>query len=262
MKAIILLHIIILFCVCLYAEPKSAGEQGYEIMRQVIESYDGFLHVTGDLEMILINKSGKKKKRTMKIFAHEQDNDGDHFILLFKRPRDVQGTALLTYTHYNGINDQWIYLPAFKRTKRIADKSKTSPFMGSEFSYEDLNNMELPMYEYRFIKDDSLGDIPCHVVEIIPTYPNSAYSFAEVWVNQHEMRMEKIEFHDKDGVHFKTLTPTDYFKYEEKFWHPDKLTMVNHKNGKMTEFIIHTLDYMMPLRKNMFTTGALRTLDR
>lgn len=262
MKRIFYLIFTILVGIGCNAGTMNDKENGREIMRRALESYDGFLHVTGDLEMILVNKAGKRKTRIMEVFAHEQEDDGDRTILLFKRPRDVQGTALLTHTHYNGINDQWIYLPAFKRTKRIADKSKTSPFMGSEFSYEDLASMELPMYDYQFIKDEQLGTVPCHLIALSPTYPNSAYSRFEVWVNQQEVRIEQIKFYDKNDKHLKTLTSRDYKKYKEKFWHPNTLTMVNHVNGKSTDLIIKNLDYQRPLPDQMFTTGSLRSLDR
>lgn len=238
----------------------SIESEGYLIMRRVFESYDGFKNATADLEMILYDGSGGQKKRRMKFFALEQPNDGDRTILLFKSPKDVDGTALLTYSHLDGINDQWIYLPAFRRNKRISDNAKTSSFMGSEFTYEDLSGMELPMYAYRYLEDQAIDGMACHVVELRPQYPNTAYSRMQVWVNASENRIRKIDYFDKNDRRFKTLEATGYRKYKGKFWHPDKLSMLNHKDGKRTDFLISKINYQTKLRKHLFTPGAVRTL--
>jgi len=213
------------------------------------------------MKMILTDQSGKQKHRQLEVFAQEMKDDGNRIILLFKKPKNVKGTALLIHSHYNGINDQWIYLPAFKRTKRIADKSKTSPFMGSEFSYEDLSNIELPMYTYNHIKDEMYKSVLCNIVELTPTYPNSAYSRSIVWVNQEKKRLEMIEYYDNTGRHCKTLTSQDYTLYKNKFWHPKVLTMVNMLNDKKTELILNDLNYETNLNDQIFLVNSLRSLD-
>lgn len=234
--------------------------KGYQIMKGVFESYDGFIDATADLEMILYDRSGVRKKRRMKLFALEQSNDGDRTVLLFKSPRDVDGTALLTHSHFDGINDQWIYLPAFRRNKRISDNAKTSYFMGSEFTYEDLSGMELPMYSYRYLEDQTIDNIICHVIELRPQYPNTGYSRMKVYVNGLERRIRKIDFFDKEDRQCKTLEATGYRKYIGKFWHPSKLSMVNHITEKRTDFLIGNINYKTKLKKHLFTPNTVRAL--
>lgn len=237
-----------------------SSDKGREVMDKVFKSYDSFKHFTGALTMVLRNRAGKERTRKMKVYAHEMENDGDRTIIFFDHPRDIKGTALLTHTHYDGMNDQWIYLPGFKRTKRIGGNSKASPFMGSEFSYEDMSGMELPMYSYKYLKSVKLEKIPCHVIELTPKYPDSGYGYIEVWVNKVKLRIEMIEFYDKDKKRVKTLQASGFRKYQDKFWHPDKLSMHNHHNGKETDLMLKNLNYEKYLDTKMFTVQSLRKL--
>ncbi|NIT13503.1 MAG: outer membrane lipoprotein-sorting protein, partial [Candidatus Dadabacteria bacterium] len=98
---------------------------------------------------------------------------GDKSITVFDEPRDIEGTALLSHTKILDPDDQWLYLPAVKRVKRISSKNKSGPFVGSEFAYEDLLSQEVDKYNYKWLKDEKCGDLECHVVERYPLYENS-----------------------------------------------------------------------------------------
>lgn len=260
---ILRIFLLVIFCtISINVQAQSPPNKGRSIMEKVITGYDTFKDIKGDIKMILKNKSGHSRTRLMKMFGLEVPNDGDKTILLFNDPRDIRGTALLTYTHPNGINEQWIYLPAFKRIKRISDNAKASPFMGSEFSYEDLNSIELPMYTYKYMRDETLEDIPCFVIEIIPAYSNSRYSKQHVWVNQKEFRIEKIDYYDKSEKMLKTLRFIRYQKYQDKFWHPDKLNMVNHQNGKSTDLLLSNIAYRNNLKKTFFLPSSLKNFRK
>ena len=97
----------------------------------------------------------------------EVANDGDKSLSIFDKPRDVKGTAFLSFSHTKGADDQWLYLPALKRVKRIASRNKSGPFMGSEFSFEDLASFEIGKYTYKFLKEEACALGNCFVVETI-----------------------------------------------------------------------------------------------
>ena len=107
----------------------------------------GFKDSKSDMIMTLINANGQKRTRKMSMIILEKDG-GDKSLMTFVSPKDVKGTKFLSYSHINKDDDQWLYLPALKRVKRIASKNKSGSFMGSEFSYEDLSSFDADKYSY------------------------------------------------------------------------------------------------------------------
>ena len=93
--------------------------------------------------MTLKNRAGKTSRRIIRIKTLESKGDGDKSLSLFDEPADVKGTSMLTYSHGLKPDDQWLYLPALKRVKRINSRNKSGPFMGSEFAFEDLGSQEV-----------------------------------------------------------------------------------------------------------------------
>ena len=126
--------------------------------------------------MILKNKQGQESTREIRSKTLEVDGDGDKSMTIFNKPNDVKGTALLSFTHKQGPDDQWLYLPALKRTKRIASDNKSGPFMGSEFAFEDIASQEVEKYTYKFLRDDSLGEMDVFVFERYPVDKKSGYT--------------------------------------------------------------------------------------
>lgn len=102
------------------------------------------------------------------------------------KPRDVQGTALLTHGHINSQDDQWLYLPALKRVKRISATARSGSFMGSEFSYEDMSSPEVEEYTHKYLRDEPCGELTCTVTEQVPLEKNpgtAARSFGKTQAN-------------------------------------------------------------------------------
>ena len=123
MKKIIL---ILLICYPLLATAQTAEEKGLEIVSKAIESDRGFGSSTVDLKMILKNKNGQLSERTLSNKTLELDEDGDKSMIVFTSPRDIKGTSTLTFTHKQGADDQWLFLPSIKRTKRISSNNKSA----------------------------------------------------------------------------------------------------------------------------------------
>ncbi len=126
----------------------TAEEKGLEIAQKADQLDSGWGDQQQKMEMILRNKQGQESRREIRGRALEVDGDGDKGLTIFDSPADVKGTAFLSYTHVNQPDDQWLYLPALKRVKRIASKNKSGPFMGSEFAYEDMSSQEVGKYTY------------------------------------------------------------------------------------------------------------------
>ena len=216
-----------------YAE--SPEEKGLAIAREMDRHDQGWKDQSADVVMILRNRQGKESRRELRISTLEVDGDGDKSLTVFDSPRDVKGTAFLSFTHATEPDDQWLYLPALKRVKRISSKNKSGSFLGSEFAYEDLSSQEVEKYRYRWLRDEVLDGRQTMVVEYHPQYEDSGYTRQVVWIDSEIRQAVKREYYDRKDALLKTLTIEGYRQYEERYWRADAMRMVNHQTGKSTE---------------------------
>ena len=211
-----------------------AEEKGLEIARAA-DAYDqGFADFTADMVMTLKNKSGDTSTRIIRIKTLEVDGDGDKSLSIFDEPADVKDTKMLTYSHGLKPDDQWLYLPALKRVKRISSRNKSGPFMGSEFAFEDLGSQEVEKYSYRYLRNEACGEWQCYVLERYPAYKHSGYTRQVVWLDTEGYRAVRVEFYDRKKALLKTLDASDFEQYLGQHWRPGKMYMVNHQTGKST----------------------------
>jgi len=218
----------------LAARQDTPEARGLAIAREVDRRDSGFGAQTATLTMTLRNRHGETSTREMRVKTLEVDGDGDKSLVVFDRPGDVAGTALLSFTHKAGADDQWLYLPALGRVKRIASNNKAGPFMGSEFAYEDVVSQEVEKYTYRFLREDTSEAGPIFVIERVPVDGNSGYSRQVVRIDQAEHRILDVEYYDRKAALLKTLTMHGYQRHLDRFWRPDRMEMVNHQTGKST----------------------------
>ncbi len=233
-----------------------AEAKGMEIAAEADKRDRGFGDFKVKLQMILRNKHGQQSTRNMHNITREQEGDGDKTLIVFDNPRDVKGTAFLSHTHKLNDDDQWLYLPALKRVKRISSSNKSGPFMGSEFAYEDIASQELEKYTYRYIGNETLDGVGYYKIERFPTNPKSGYARQVVWFDTAEYRPWKIDFYDRKNELLKTLTYQGYQQYLNKYWRADVMDMVNHQTGKSTT--LHFTNYQF----NIGTTDMDFTPNR
>jgi len=216
----------------------SAADKGLQIATAADQTDDGFEDTIANMQMTLRDKSGRESHREMRYWTLEVDGDGDRTLILFDTPHDVRGTAMLTHSHRSKSDDQWMYLPAFKRVKRISSANRTGSFMGSEFAYEDLGSPEISKYSYRWQRDEACGDgLSCYVNERTPIDKRSGYSRQLVWMDTEHYRPWKIEFYNRQGALLKTLKFSGYQEYLGKFWRASTMRMDNHQTGKSTDLV-------------------------
>ena len=148
----------------------------FKIMEKVDQRYDGDDR-TSEMIMILIDKNGKKRERRLKVFSLDRGED-TWSASFFISPQDVKDTGFLSYDYDNTTEDeQWLYLPALHKVKRIASNDKTSSFMGSDFSYADLTDKEIEDYDYTYIKSVEVNHHLCHVIESRPKTAKTVKDF-------------------------------------------------------------------------------------
>ena len=213
---------------------ETSQEKGLSIVVEADKRDQGFGDSSASMEMILTNRHGEQSIRIMRNKTMEQESDGDKSQIVFDNPRDVKGTAFLSYTHREGTDDQWLYLPALKRVKRIASSNKSGPFMGSEFAFEDIASQEVNKYTYNYLKNESFDGRDHFMIEFDPKDTKSGYSRQEVFIDTQEYRVWKVNYFNRGGELLKTLSITDFNLYLGKYWRADTWTMINHKTSKKT----------------------------
>lgn len=213
---------------------ETAEERGLSIAEKVDQQNTGWHDQTANLLMILRNKQGEEATREIRTRSLEIESDGDKSMSIFDTPRDVKGTAFLSFTHAIRPDDQWLYLPALKRVKRINSRNKSGPFMGSTFAYEDLSSQEIEKYSYKWLKDEAIDGKPTHVLERYPVYKHSGYTRLVSWIDTEIWYPVRIEFYDRKNAPLKTLTFHGYQEYLPGIYRPDRQEMINHQTGKST----------------------------
>jgi len=239
---------------------QTAEEKGRALAEEGDRRYNGYGDSTTRLRMILRNRRGQVSERELRVRSLEV-TDGTKSLCLFDSPADVKQTALLTHTHKAAPDDQWLYLPALKRVRRIAAQNKSGSFVGSEFSYEDIATHVMEKYTYRWLRDEACDGQDCYVIERRPVDSReSGYIRQVVWLDKSEYRMLKADYYDRKDSLLKTLTFRDYRKYLDKCWRPHDMTMVNHQTGKSSQLIWSDFAFRTGLTENDFNQANLTTI--
>jgi len=218
------------------AAQSSGAEKGREIATEAWNRDRGFGDFGANITLTIIEDDGGRVPRKLRTRTLETP-EGDKSISIFDKPNDVKGLVRLTYAHENGQDDQWLYIPRRKRVKRISVVNDATPFMGTEFAFEDLGTQrpeEILSFDYNYLRDEPCGDLQCFVMERVPLNPYSGYSKQVVWIDQDQYRAQKIDYYDKQDRFLKTLVYGDYQQFEGRFWRPGTMLMTNHLNSRKT----------------------------
>jgi len=245
----------------LHALAETPAEKGLAIATEADRRDNGYGNSTAHMLMVLQNRHGQESRREIRMRNLEVINDGDKSLTIFDSPKDIKGTAFLNYTHKMGDDDQWLYLPALKRVKRISSRNKSGSFMGSEFSYEDISSQEIEKYTYKWLRDEIFNGMECFVVERYPVdNKNSGYSRQVSWIDKLEYRTWKVQYYDRKNEHLKTLVMSNYQQYENKFWRALEMHMTNHQTGKSTLLQFTDFKFMVDLNDDDFSKNSLQRL--
>src|SRR6056297_900233 len=190
---------------------------GKEIMEKVYYRDEGDDR-KGNLTMTLVNSRGDKRVRKLRQF-YKDYGDTEKKIMFFLSPADVRNTSFMNWSYNDPAkdDDQWIYLPALRRVKRISSDSKDDYFMGSDFTYDDLGERHPDEDTHKLLRTETRNGEACYVVESTPKEDGYMYSKTVTWVIRNKWIGLKKEFYDEDGDFLKTLQVKDYNQVQS-FW--------------------------------------------
>ncbi len=238
------------------------AQKGYDIAARSDRTDLGFGDSEVTLLMVLRNAAGAEATRELTITTLEKVDEsvGDKSLVVFRRPRDIRGTGLLSHAKILEPDDQWLYLPALKRVKRISSANKSGPFVGSEFAFEDFTALELNKFTYKYIGEGTEQGMAVDIVERFPRYENSGYTRQIAFIDQDVFQIRKVEFYDRKNALLKTLTLTDYREYAGGIWRAQRLEMVNHQTGKETDLVYSDYRFGAGLTERDFAQARLKRI--
>jgi len=241
-----------------------------DIMVKVDDRDDGDNRIA-EMQMILIDKNGDKRIRKMKSFDKDLITDtGDEDrrrIMFFLEPADVKDTGFLTYDFdaYAKDDDQWLFLPALKKTKRIASTDKSGSFMGSDFNYSDMTRKNLDAYDFKILKQAEVRGAKTWVIEALPKSQDeideTGYKKSVLFVRQDNFVVVRAVHWTDTGDKLKYLDVTGLEKIDG-VWTITAMSMTTKKNKATvhkTEMTFSNVRYGQDLNDSLFT---LRRLEK
>ncbi len=224
----------------------AAPEEDKLTGRQIMEKQKDLHKVSSEFEfqkMVLVDKTGSKETRDVRRYIKENEVDVFRSLIVFLQPSDIKGTALLNWQHKDRADDQWLYLPAQGKMQRIAKGGGRNYFMGTDFTYEDMQSEEFDDYKYTLLKEEPYADEgTCYVVEAIPANKEkereSGYSKRIMWLRKDIFLTVKIDFYDRRKKLIKTQTNSAIENVKGTIWRAKKALMDNHKAKHKTAIMV------------------------
>lgn len=233
------------------------------IMEQVDQRDDGD-NRSADLEMTLIDKSNNQRVRTIKSYTKDFDAD-TYTALFFIAPVDVKNTAFLTYDYADRQkdDDQWLYLPALRKSKRIASSDKSSSFMGSDFNYSDMTSINIDDYDFSLKKEIQVRGKPAWVIEAIPRSPaviqETGYRKSLLIVRKDIHFIVRAVYWPEKGDVLKYFDATQ-LALIDNIWTATEMTMTSKRNKETvhkTVLKFTNVKYNQNIDKEMFTVRRI-----
>jgi predicted RND superfamily exporter protein len=237
---------------------------GDRIIQTINQQKDGE-SVFQRLKMTLIDKRGKERVRETigyrKYFGEEKRT-----ILFYSAPSNVKGTSFLTYDYPDKStdDDQWLYLPALRKVRRISASDRGDYFLGTDFTYDDIKNerkVDIEDYNFKTLKEDEVDEQKNYLVEAIPRNESIAkelgYGRLLLWVRSDIWMITSIEYSDLKGNPLKTFKAED-IRQIDGIWTRHKLSVSNHKTGHTSIFTVSDVRYDSRIKDSLFTERSMK----
>ena len=230
---------------------------GLDIMQKVYDRPAGN-DMEANLTMTLTSSSGSERVREIKQYIKDF-GDVEKKIMFFIKPADVRNTSFMNWSYDapGKDDDQWIYLPALKKVKRISSDSKSDYFMGSDFTYDDLGDRKPKDDQHKILREEELNGESCYVIESIPIDQDYMYSRAVTWIVKDKWIGLKKEFYDEDGEHLKTLKINKFDKIKG-YWIILETEMQNVQKNHNTKMDLANVKIDAGIKDSMFTERMMR----
>jgi outer membrane lipoprotein-sorting protein len=221
--------------------------------------------VSRQLTMTMVDRSGKKRVRETQAFR-KYFGDEKRTAIFYQTPKNIKDTAFLTYDYSakNRDDDQWLYLPAMRRVRRISAADRGDYFLGTDFTYEEIKletKISAEDYDHRTLNSEQIDGIDYYVTESIPKSDDIAkelgYSKLKSYIDKDIWMIRKTLYWDIKGNLLKTITFAD-IRLIQNIWTAHQLKAVNHKTEHTTDFTFADVNYEQGVDDRIFTQQRLK----
>ncbi len=232
---------------------------GRQIMQMAEDSRKTASSAT-DMTMTLIDSGGSTSVRRLQTLIVD-DNGLSKTITVFKEPASVANTRFLTIENPGRADDQWIYLPALRKVRRIASGERSGSFMGSDFSYSDMQSRDMNDYNHNLLREENLNGMRCWVVESVPIPGKGSDDYARMvsWVDQQNHVPVKVEYYGEGTNQPVKVMENTNFQEIDGVWTPMRITMTTVATNHRTVMEINQVKQNIPIGPGYFTTNFLQT---
>ncbi len=238
-------------------------QAGTALARRVDQRPDGHSMVTAGT-MVLKSPDSKPRTRRYFLFRRDTDDGGKQTLIRFTAPADISGTGLLVHDDPNAASDEWIYLPALGRVRRISSSRLGGRFVGSDVYYEDLQTRHVSEDRHRLTGEATVHGIRCKIVESVPNDPaNSVYTKRVSWIDPHTLLPLRVDYYQGNEKPSKRLEARKIERIDG-FWTMTDSVMTDLESGSTTRLTMERVHYNQKLPASLFNTRTLAdpTLDR
>ncbi len=252
-----------LFLICIFLSvPLYAFDSGRELAQAVYDRPDGKNAWSSGL-MVLIEKGHKPRVRKMYTFREDRENGDIASLVRFEKPADIKNTGLLTIDYGSDKDtDQWIYLPAISKARRISSSRKGGHFVGSDILYEDLRDRKVSADKHRLLGEETINGVKALVLESVPVKAdNSVYSKKISWIHPKSLVALRIDFFQGGS---KPVKRTLVKKLEKKqgFWTIMNSVAIDLKTGHETHMRMDDILYDKAVPTDLFSLRYLEDPQR
>lgn len=173
-------------------------------------------------------------------------------LVRFRSPADLAGVGFLQIQHKDGDDERFLYMPELKRSRRIAGNTRSNSFMGTDFSYADIDRRDVRNSKATAKGDENVGRFPCFHLELVPSSSDAQYARLEMWVRKDNFVPLKLLMYNRAGVLVKTLLTQEVRRVQGR-WFITRSLMQNHADSRQTELVIEDVKPRDDIPESEFT---------
>jgi len=261
MKLNLILIAVFVFTFTLISSAMAGEMTGLEIAKKWDERPTG-KDLSTKADFTLINRKGQKRVRKTRRYWLDMEGEkgiDEKTIIFFDEPSDVKGTSLLnwSYIEENKDDDQWPYLPALRKIKRIASSDKEKAFMGSDLTFDDMGDRQITEDEHKRVGEEDFNGRPCHIIEMTPRENGYMYSRKLLWIDKEEFIDYKTDFYDRKGRFLKRRI-VDWSRVNN-IWIVKKITVNNDQTGHSTVVEMTDIQLNKGLKEQQFKKNQMES---
>ena len=237
---------------------------GLEIAQRINARDEGEA-VSRNLTMEMIDRRGKKRVRETRSFRKYYGEE-KRTVIFYLKPKNIKKTAFLTYDYPQADrdDDQWLYLPAMRKVRRISASDRGDYFLGTDFTYEDIkkeSKVSIEDYSWATVGEEEIDGHHSYIVEAVPVNDRVAkelgYSKVRSWVDSKIWMIRQSKRWDVRGNELKTIYTRD-IRQVQNIWTAHSIEVSNHKTKHSTRFLFSDINYAAGVKDSIFTQRALR----